>query len=362
MACFLIVFWYYIKNIFTRRISLETRQLKEIPKAELHCHLDGSLSLETIRQLAKLAHIKVPQDDSDLKPLVTAPASCESLIDYLKTFDFIRPLLQTSEALRLAAYDVVRQAALEHVIYIEIRFAPELSMDKGLSAGQVVEAVLDGMVRAQEDFDIVAKAIVCGLRQSPLAVSQGIFTNVLDFIPKGLVGFDFAGNEKDFPPAILEEVVTTTTAYGLPFTLHAGECGCPQNISDAMNLGAKRLGHMTAITNQSELLKEIVSQQITAELCLTSNLQTKAAKTIADFPYLQLKEAGARLSINTDNRTVSDTTLTKEYALFAQYFNTSIADFLAHNQDAIKGSFATATEKADLLDRLEKSYAAYVSK
>ncbi|HEK9954256.1 TPA: adenosine deaminase [Streptococcus equi subsp. zooepidemicus] len=341
---------------------METKDLKKLAKAELHCHLDGSLSLDTIRQLAALAQVDVPQDDSELKQLVTAPETCESLMDYLKTFDVIRPLLQTPQALTLAAYDVVKQAALENVIYIEIRFAPELSMDQGLTATQVVEAVLKGLEQGQKEFGIVAKAIVCGMRQSSLDISREIFANVLEWANKGLVGFDFAGNELDFPPAVLADLIKETQAYGLPFTLHAGECGCPNYVVDAIDLGIKRLGHVTAIHNQKDLLAKFIANDVTAELCFTSNLQTKAARTVEDFPYMQLRQAGAKLSINTDNRTVSDTNLTKEYELFVKHFETSVTDFLEHNRDAIKASFASPAEKEALLDRLEKAYQSYIKK
>lgn len=143
---------------------MDKTTLKDLAKAELHCHLDGSISLEVIRQLAEMANIVVPVSDKELKQLVVAPENAESLMDYLKTFDFVRPLLQTKEALHLAAYDVARQAAQENVIYTEIRFAPELSMDEGLSASETVEAVLAGLKQAEEEFGIVAKVLVCGMK------------------------------------------------------------------------------------------------------------------------------------------------------------------------------------------------------
>ncbi|MGT2934809.1 adenosine deaminase [Streptococcus castoreus] len=334
--------------------------VEKMAKVELHCHLDGSLSLEVIRQLADLAQISLPEDDDTLKTLVTAPETCESLMDYLKTFDFIRPLLQTPEALELAAYDVMKQAAADQVIYIEIRFAPELSMDQGLTAIEVVEAVLAGIQKGQEEFGVIGKAIVCGIRQSSQETSQAIFEHVVSLAQKGLVGFDFAGNELDFPPSVLESVICKTQALGLPFTLHAGECGCPNYISDAIDLGIKRLGHVTAIHRQKALLTKFIENGVTAELCLTSNLQTKAAKSLEDFPYLEMKAARAKVSINTDNRTVSDTNLNQEYRLFIKHFKTSAADFFLHNQDAIQASFASSAEKEELLSHLEKSYRAYL--
>lgn len=333
---------------------------KQLAKTELHCHLDGSLSMEVIRELAKMAAIDLPDSDEELKSLITAPSQTESLIDYLKTFDFVRPLLQTKEALQLAAYDVAKQAALENVIYIEIRFAPELSMDKGLSARETVEAVLVGLQQAQEEFGIVAKALVCGMRQSDPALTYDILSNVVEFAPQGLVGFDFAGDEHGFPPRHIENLIRKVQELGYPMTLHAGECGCPNHIADTLKLGIKRMGHVTAIHDQPELIQEFIHQGTTAELCLTSNLQTKAAKTIEEFPYLALTSAGAKITINTDNRTVSDTTLTKEYHLFRNHFGTTTSDFLAFNQNALHAAFCTSSEKDFLLEKLAKLYAPFL--
>lgn len=276
---------------------MDKTTLKDLAKAELHCHLDGSISLEVIRQLAEMANITVPESDKELKQLVVAPENAESLMDYLKTFDFVRPLLQTKEALHLAAYDVARQAAQENVIYTEIRFAPELSMDEGLSASETVEAVLAGLKQAEEEFGIVAKVLVCGMKQSPKEVTRDIFEHVVELAEKGLVGFDFAGNELDFPPAQLADSIKETQALGLPMTFHAGECGCAHYIADSIALDIKRIGHSTAIYNQPELIQEFIEKGVTAELCLTSNLQTKAAKSLDEFPFLALKMLALKLRL-----------------------------------------------------------------
>lgn len=319
--------------------------LKELAKAELHCHLDGSLSLPAIRKLANMADIILPSSDKELRKYVIAPAQTESLVDYLKTFEFIRPLLQTKEALRFAAYDVARQAALENVIYIEIRFAPELSMDKGLTASDTVLAVLEGLADAQKEFNIVARALVCGMRQSSHKTTKDIIKHIVDLAPKGLVGFDFAGDEFSYPTDSLVDLIQEVKRSGYPMTLHAGECGCAKHIADSLNLGIKRMGHVTALTGQRDLIKRFVEEDAVAEMCLTSNLQTKAASSIQSFPYQELYDAGGKITINTDNRTVSDTNLTKEYSLFVTYFGTKIEDFLVFNQNAVKASFTSDSEK-----------------
>lgn len=334
--------------------------LKELAKAELHCHLDGSLSLPAIRKLANMADIILPNSDKELRKYVIAPAQTESLVDYLKTFEFIRPLLQTKEALRFAAYDVARQAALENVIYIEIRFAPELSMDKGLTASDTVFAVLEGLADAQKEFNIVARVLVCGMRQSSHKTTKEIIKHIVDLAPKGLVGFDFAGDEFSYPTDSLVDLIQEVKRSGYPMTLHAGECGCAKHIADSLNLGIKRMGHVTALTGQRALIKRFVEEDAVAEMCLTSNLQTKAASSIQSFPYQELYDAGGKITINTDNRTVSDTNLTKEYSLFVTYFGTKIEDFLVFNQNAVKASFTSDSEKDTLLHKLQENYDSYL--
>lgn len=333
---------------------------QQLAKTELHCHLDGSLSLSAIRQLAQLAEIDIPESDQELRSLVTAPKHCQNLMDYLKTFDVIRPLLQTQEALELAAYDVARQQAEENVIYSEIRFAPELSMDQGLTASQTVKAVLAGLQRAHEEFGIVSKAIVCGMRQSDPELTWEILSEVADLAPQGLAGFDFAGDEHAFPPAKIEKLIKKVQELGYPLTLHAGECGCPHHIVQTLELGIKRMGHAAAITHHPEIITEFVGKGATAELCLTSNLQTKAVPSLVDYPYQELLKVGAKITINTDNRTVSDTNLTKEYELFNRYFATSSADFLAFNQNAISAAFTNQEEKEYLSKKLEEAYQPYL--
>lgn len=339
---------------------MSTIDFHSLAKTELHCHLDGSLSLPTIRQLAAMANIDLPASDEELKHHVTAPAHCENLLDYLEAFDYIRPLLQTKEALTLAAYDVAKQAALENVLYIEVRFAPELSMDQGLTVPETIDAVCDGLRQAQDEFGITAKALVCGMRQSDQELTSRILAEANQVTDQDFVGFDFAGDEHHYPPQAIDALIQQVKSYNRPMTLHAGECHCPANVAQSMVYGIKRNGHVTLLAYEPYLLKEFVKNGVTGELCLTSNLQTKAAATVEDFPYLKMKKAQAHISINTDNRTVSDTDLTKEYALYHHHFQTTAADFYQHNVDAIQASFASDEEKQELLTKLEKAYTDYL--
>ncbi|MEK0401614.1 adenosine deaminase [Streptococcus suis] len=344
-----------VNNILTKE-ELLMLNVQELAKTELHCHLDGSLSLAAIRQLAQMTEISIPDKDEELRKLVSIEGKVDSLMTYLKTFDFVRPLLQTAEALEIATSDVLRQASEDGVLYIELRFAPELSTDKGLTILEAVNAVLRGMEKAQKEFGIVANLLVCGLKQTDPSQTREIFSAIAYLAPKGLVGFDFAGNEADYPTHELAELIDYTQSLGYPMTFHAGECGCVINVIQALELGIRRIGHGTALTRNPEDIQAFVNSGATLEMCLTSNLQTGAAQTLADFPYEQLVQAGAKITINTDNRTVSNTNLNKEYQLFIEYFGTTKEEFYQFNRNAIQASFASEAEKANLLDVLAQKY------
>ncbi|HGA1297294.1 TPA: adenosine deaminase, partial [Streptococcus suis] len=246
--------------------------------------------------------------------------------------------------------------ASDKVIYIEVRFAPELSTDQDLTILEAVSAVLVGLNRGQEDFGVVAKLLVCGLKQTNTNQTKELFLAIADLAPKGLVGFDFAGNEADYPTEELRDIIQFTQSLGYPMTFHAGECGCVTNVIQALELGIRRIGHGTALTRNPEAIQAFVNSGATLEMCLTSNLQTGAADSIEYFPYRELVEAGANITINTDNRTVSNTTLNREYQLFVEYFGTSKADFYRFNQNAIQASFASEEEKKVLLELLDQQY------
>ena len=267
---------------------MSTIDFHSLAKTELHCHLDGSLSLPTIRQLAAMANIDLPASDEELKHHVTAPAHCENLLDYLEAFDYIRPLLQTKEALTLAAYDVAKQAALENVLYIEVRFAPELSMDQGLTVPETIDAVCEGLRQAQDEFSITAKALVCGMRQSDQEFTSSILSEANQVTDQDFVGFDFAGDEHHYPPQAIETLIQQVKSYNRPMTLHAGECHCPANVTQSMAYGIKRNGHVTLLADEPELLKKVCKKMgVTGELCLTSKPSNQSSCYCGRLPIPQ---------------------------------------------------------------------------
>lgn len=293
------------------------------PKIDLHCHLDGSLPLLTVQKLANRSGLKIPKRKNDLKEVLRAPARCQDLAEYLTYFDLPVACLQTQENLREAAYDTICEAAKENVIYMEIRFAPLLHTRRGLNSRQVVDAVISGMNDARRETGIEAGIIVCAMRHHNVEDNIQMLHDLLEFYGMGLAGFDIAGDEKQYPVGAHSRFYYEAGRHGIPFTIHAGECGSVMNVLDALAMGAMRIGHGIAAAKDARAMQECANKKVCLELCPTSNLQTKAAESIEQYPFRTLLNAGVVLTVNTDNRTVSDTTLGKEMQLMREYFGLS---------------------------------------
>lgn len=281
-----------------------------IPKIELHCHLDGSMSVELTKRLLK--EMGEEYSKEELESALTAPMNCGSLAEYLERFALPLRCLQTKRGLSAAAEDLALAAAKEHVAYIEVRFAPSFSTKQGLSIREVIESVESGLKKAREKTGILTGIIVCTMRGLDAETNARMLKEAREFLDAGVVGCDLAGDEKAYPLSNFRDVFAAAKRYELPFTIHAGECGSAENIREAVALGAKRIGHGIAMSGNEELKKLLADEKICVELCPTSNLQTKAVRNIAEYPFLEFYEAGVPLSVNTDNRTVSGTTCTDE--------------------------------------------------
>lgn len=340
-------------------ILLKEELIAQLPKIELHCHLDGSLSLDCIKQLAKNARINLKLTDAEILEKAQAPKNTRNLLEYLARFDFVLPLLQTYANLEIAAYDVARQAAQDNVKYIEVRFAPEQHLLENLTLEEAVEAVIAGLSRAEEDFDIIANALVCGLRQSSLEKLMKLLP-IFDHIDDShLVGFDLAGDELNYPQAKFADLLGGVTSRGVHVTLHAGECpGCERNIMDAINMGASRIGHGIMSKNLSDEEQEVlIKKRIVLEMAPTSNFQTKSITSIEEYPFKMFYDKGIHVTLNTDNRTVSNTALQKEYEKISCWYpDFEIKDFEKINHYAIDGAFISQELKEKLHDKFIRNY------
>jgi adenosine deaminase len=326
--------------------------IADMPKIELHCHLDGSMGLDVTREL--LAQRGEQYEIGELRQLLEAPMDCRSLAEYLEKFDLPIRCIQTEEGLRAAAYDLAASAAKEQVKYLEVRFAPSFSTGEGLSIVQILESVQAGLKEAEDEADIHTGIIVCGMRNLSMEENLSMLRAARELYGAGVVACDLAGDENAYPTAQFAEFFELAKKLGVPFTIHSGECGSTENIRTAIELGVSRLGHGIAMAKDPSLMAECAEKRIGVELCPTSNLQTKAVRSMEEYPFMQFFKAGIPLSVNTDNRTVSRTTCTAEAALLQRTYQLSPEDFAKIYRDSVEMSFATDEVKEILLKKYRK--------
>ncbi len=284
---------------------------------DLHLHLDGSLSPKLVLELAKEQGIGLPQwEGQTLERLLSAPADCQSLNEYLACFTLPLQVLQSAEALERSAYELAGRLALQGLLYAEIRFAPQLHTERGMTQSQAVEAVRRGITAAMKEHRVFqAQIILCCMRGGENEKNRETLRVAFRFFGDGVCAVDLAGAEALYPTGEYRELFREAASLGLPFTIHAGEADSPQSIWDALSFGAKRIGHGVRCVEDPALMDLLAERQVPLELCLTSNLQTKAVSCLAEFPLRRLLEKGIPVTLNTDNMTVSGTTLAGEYCL-----------------------------------------------
>ena len=284
---------------------------------DLHLHLDGSLSLNAVKRLAKMQNIAIDSDDSALMKKLTVSADCRDLNEYLEKFDFPLSLLQTAEAVSESVYMLLEELKAQGLIYAEIRFAPQLHCRGGLSQDDVVRAAVDGLNRS--DFN--AKLILCCMRGADNH-SENIETvdTAEKYLEKGVCAIDLAGAEGLYPTSGFEDIFALASKKNIPFTIHAGEADGADSVRVAVKFGARRIGHGVRAAEDDELMRELAEKKITLELCPTSNLNTCVISDISEYPIKRLMDAGVRVTVNTDNMTVSHTTVRREMELVANAF------------------------------------------
>lgn len=323
------------------------------PETDLHLHLDGSLSMDVVRLLAE--QIGYDFKGQDEKESVSAGENCESLADYLKCFELPGQLLQTEEALELASRDLTERLVSQGLIYSEIRFAPQLHMRKGLTGEKAVEAVIRGMKKGLGHSRMKAGILLCAMVNGSDRENEETFELAGSYLGKGVVGMDIAGPEGLVPMAHFEPLFKEAYRKNIPFTIHAGECGDYENIRKAVSYGAKRIGHGCAAIRSEACMDLLKKERITLEMCVISNLQTKAVPSIEEHPLKAFYDRGIRVTYNTDNMTVSDTTLEKEAELIKKYMGFTEADFTQMNRYALEAAFLEKAEKEKIIAFFDKN-------
>ena len=350
-------------------------QIKRVPKALLHDHLDGGLRPETIIEIAQqIGYKKLPTDDpKQLADWFEESCNSHSLVRYLETFSHTIAVMQSKEAIIRVSRECAIDLARDGVVYAEVRGAPELFTEQGLTLDQVVEATLEGFKQgmaeaAHEGNKIRVESLLCGMRQNNR--SQEAAAAVVKYRNKGVVGFDIAGPEDGFPPTNQLETFEYLRKENAHFTIHAGEAYGLPSIWEAIQIcGAERLGHGVRIIDDIDfsgdkpklgpLASYVRDRRITLELCPTSNLQTGAAKTYSDHPIGMLAKLRFRVTLNTDNRLMSRTSMSNEMSECVKSFGWKFADLQRVTVNALKSSFIPFEERLEIIEKVVKpAYAA----
>ena len=343
--------------------------LEAIPKTDLHVHLDGSLRLSTILELAEQQGVKLPGGATTEKALAKAihmGEICNDLNDYLTAFDVTLSVLQTEEALYRAAFELGEDMARENVRYTEIRYSPLLHTQRGLSYPVIVEAVAEGLREAKRRYGLMSGQIICGIRHITPEASLRMAELCVAFKHRGVVGFDLAGGEADNPPKDHQDAFDLVRSNNVNLTIHAGEAFGPESIHQALHVcGAHRIGHGTRLREDGDLLNFVNDHRVPLEICVSSNVQTRACDSYESHPLPFYLSYGLRVCLNTDNRLVTDTTMTDEFWKAAQYFDLGVGDIRKLIVDGFKSSFMPYRKKRTVMakaveefDRLAAKFAA----
>ena len=332
--------------------------LRRIPKAELHCHLDGSVRPSTLLELGREYGVPMPEASVDALAHHMYVRDARHLEDYLTRFDVTLGVMQSERALERISFELAEDAAADGVRYIEVRYAPVLNQRWGLSLEDAVEASLRGLARAQAAHGIVGRIIICGLRHLSPDISLELARLAVAFQGRGVVGFDLAGGEAGHPASAHRAAFMHAREHGMFCTCHAGEGAGPESVADAVHeCGAQRIGHGTRLVEDLRLTDELAKNGIAIEACLTSNVQTRASKDYESHPLRAYFERGMRVTLNTDNRLMSGTTLIAEYAHAAKHLHFTLDELCTLARNGFECAFIPEEERNALLMSVDREFA-----
>ncbi|MFZ6033109.1 MULTISPECIES: adenosine deaminase [Melioribacter] len=332
--------------------------IRNVPKVMLHDHLDGGLRPQTIIDLAKeIGYKKLPTTDpSELAEWFHRGANKGNLVEYLQGFEHTCTVMQTKEALKRVAYEMLEDMKKDGVCYVETRFAPVFHTQKGLYYEDVIDAVLEGLEEGKRDFGVGYGLILCGMRNMKNTLE--IAELAVNYRNQGVVGFDLAGEEGGYPPKKHLDAFQYIKQKNFNITIHAGEAFGKESIWQAIQIcGAHRIGHATRLVEDivfdkdgnvvrlGELAQYILDTRLPLEICLLSNVHTGAVDKLENHPFIILFREKFRVFLNTDDRLMSDTTLTKEYTIASELFGLNLDDIEKLNINAMKSSFIPYKER-----------------
>ncbi|MEA2676099.1 MAG: adenosine deaminase [Chloroflexota bacterium] len=332
-----------------------------MPKAELHLHLDGSLRPATALELARQRGLDEGMDLAAMAARLQAPAKCADQAELLAAFDLPIAIMQDAEALYRTAYEMVEDVASDGTRYAEIKWGPLLHVNGGLGLADGIAAVAAGTRDAAAATGVVARLVAVALRSHPPDANAVMARTAAEFISQGLTGFDLAGQEEAFPdPLVHARAFDVAREAGLGITIHAGEWGGADQVRRSLEAVAPaRIAHGARAAEDQALMAELVARGVTLDVCPTSNVQADNFATLADVPLPQLLAAGVPVTLSTDDRTVSDLTLVREYANAHDIIGVSLADLWRMNMHALRVAFLDQTESER--ERLIGEFEAFAS-
>ncbi len=315
---------------------------------ELHLHLDGALSIDNCKKIAKLQNIELP-NDNEISKMMIVPYGCNDLNEFLTKFEFPISLLQTKEGIKNAVKNLENELIEQGIIYTEIRFAPQLHMNKGLNQDEVVRSAIEGLNSSK----LRSNLILCCMRGNNNKDENMETVRVAKkYLGKGVCAIDLAGAESLYPTAHFKYIFKYAKELGVPYTIHAGEADGPSSVYDAISFGSKRIGHGVKSIEDFNLINLIILKGITLEICPTSNICTSVYNKITDIPIKRFIDKGIKITINTDDPTICNTNLKDELKLVANAFNLTYEDIIKLQLNAINASFASKEVKEEVIKLL----------
>ncbi|MEW6556194.1 MAG: adenosine deaminase [Elusimicrobiota bacterium] len=330
--------------------------LKKIPKVDLHCHLDGSVRAETILELAKKQNIKLPTPNPDeLKKYVQVSKNCRSLAEFLKVFNFFYPLLKNPEAVEKIAYQLCEDCKAENIKYFETRFAPALQSTADFPMDEVVKKALFGLQQGSRDFKIKANAILCCYRMITDDENWQTVELARKYSDKGVVGVDLAGDEVNYPTEKFIKFLKKAKSYKIPLTCHIGETPMGSGMKKIFDIPVDRIGHGVHLSKSSEKLIDIVKEKkIPIEMCITSNIQTQVVESLEAHPIKEFYNQGLKVTVNTDDRSVSGIDLTHEYDILVNHLGFELDDLVKIIFNGVDAAFLPEQDKKNLALLIKK--------
>jgi len=332
-------------------MMLSQRVIQRLPKTDIHCHLDGCVRPRTMLELADAQGVKLPTRNlAKLTRILQAGKRTRNLGDYLRIFDYTLSVLQEKDALYRVAFELAEDCAAENVRHLEVRYSPILHRKKKLSFEDIVDPVIAGLNDAGRKHGVSTGVIICGIRSLNPKYSLALAELAVAYKGKGVLAFDLAGQEKDYPAKPHRAAFQLILKNNINSTVHAGEAFGAESIGQALHYcGAHRIGHGTRLREDPDLMRYVNDHRIPLEVCLSSNIQTRTVRDIREHPFHFYFRQGLRVTLNTDSRLISGTSVTNELALATRAFRLSPYEVKKIIINGFKSAFIPYADKARML-------------